>query len=248
VTRGNPRSGMKYALLLLALVACNVDIDEPWELDHDRIIAVRATPPGISPGETSTIDLLAGFETNPAVERRPDFVQVVSPMSLSDLVQPSGGGNWTVTAPTAERLDAARTELNIPAGMPVPLRIGVAAAWPTPVMSPEGNGFGAVKIVWLGISAPNPTLNGLTVNGVDAPEGASLVVPKAEKVPLFVDANDEVQIVNWLSSAGTMHDFDLHSAYLTFDDPEDKLEGQLAVVLRDALGGVAWRVWSIRAE
>jgi hypothetical protein len=235
-------------LVLLALAACNVDIDQPFELEHDRIIAVRATPPSISPGESSTLDMLVGFDANPVAERGPDFVQVLSPMSLADLVQPGGPGVWTVTAPSAERLAAARTELNIPAGMPVPLRVGVAAAWPTPVMSPEGNGFGAIKIVWLGVSAPNPSLNGLTVNGVDAPVGTELVVSKTEKVPLFVDANDEVDIVNWLSSAGTVHDFDLHAAYLTFDDPEDKLEGQLAVVVRDPLGGVAWRVWSIRAE
>lgn len=239
---------MKRLVLLAALAACNADIDEPWQLEHDRIIAVRATPPAIMPGETTTIDLLAGYDANPAAERGPDFVQVVSPTSFADLVQPGGPGVWTVTAPSEERLAAARTELNIPAGMPVPLRVGVAAAWPTPVMSPEGNGFAALKVVWLGISAANPTLDGLTVNGVEAPAGTELVVPKAEKVPLFVDANDEVDIVNWLSSAGTMHDYDLHAAYLTFTDPEDKLEGQLAVVRRDALGGVAWRVWSIRAE
>lgn len=239
---------MKRVLLFVALAGCNADIDMPWELDHDRIIAVRATPPSISPGESSTIDLLAGFDMAPVAERGPDFVQVVSPMSFADLVQPSGPGMWTVTAPTEERLAAARTELGIADGMPVPLRLGVAAAWPTPVMSPEGNGFGATKIVWLGVSASNPTLSGLTVNGVEAPAGTDLVVPKAEKVPLFVDADDEVDIVNWLSSAGTVHDFDLHAGYLTFDDPEDKLEGQLAVIVRDPLGGVAWRFWSIRAE
>jgi hypothetical protein len=46
---------------------------------------------------------------------------------------------------------------------------------------------------------------------------------------------------------GTMHDFDLHSAYLTFEE-EDMTTGQLAVILRDPLGGVAWRVWSITAQ
>jgi hypothetical protein len=237
----------KLVLVLLALTACNIDIDEPWQLEHDRIIAVRATPPSISPGETSTIDLLAGFDAMPVAERGPDFVQVVSPMSLSDLVQPSGG-TWTVTAPSEERLAAARAELGITDGMPVPLRVGIAASWPTPVMSPDSRGFGAVKIVWLGVSAGNPDLTGLTVNGVDAPAGTDLVVPKDAKVPLFVDADDNVDIVNWLSSAGTVHDFDLHAAYLTFDDPDDKLEGQLAVIVRDPLGGVAWRFWSIRAE
>ena len=51
---------MKYLLLLLALVGCDADIDEAWQLDHDRIIAVRATPPRIPSGAESTIDALVG--------------------------------------------------------------------------------------------------------------------------------------------------------------------------------------------
>src|SRR4029079_15048087 len=34
--------------------------DPPWQLDHDRIIAVRATPPGIAAGDKSTLDALIG--------------------------------------------------------------------------------------------------------------------------------------------------------------------------------------------
>ena len=35
---------------------------------------------------------------------------------------------------------------------------------------------------------------------------------------------------------------------MTTPTPEDPIEGDLAVVVRAANGGVAWRVWSIRAE
>ncbi|HSD89494.1 MAG TPA: hypothetical protein VLB44_18315 [Kofleriaceae bacterium] len=238
---------MRYALFIVALVGCNADIDEPWQLDHDRIIVVRADPPSISAGETSKIDLLAGFAENPVAARAPDFVQVVTPMSLADLVAPDSGG-WTVTAPSDDRIAAARAELAIPGGMPVPLRIGVAAAWPNPVMSPNDMGFGAIKIVWLGTSAQNPTMEGLTINGAEPPpDGDEIVVPKATKVPLFVEADDSRDIVTWLTSCGTMHDFDLHAAYLRVE-PEDKQEGELAVIKRDDHGGVAWRVWKIRAE
>jgi hypothetical protein len=44
-----------------------------------------------------------------------------------------------------------------------------------------------------------------------------------------------------------MHDYDLHSAYLTVD-PEDPQDGELALVVRKPNGGVAWRIWPIRAE
>jgi hypothetical protein len=233
--------------LVGTLVACNADLDEPWQLAHDRIIAVRATPPRIMPGEQSTLDLLLGYEELPIAQRGPDLAQVVMPESLEDTLAPDGG-QWIVTAPDEARLAAAREELGLEPGAPVPLTIGLAVMWPYEVASVDGRTFGATKTVWLGDTAQNPDLVGMLVNG-DAPgdHGSELVVPKQEKVPLFVEADDEVDIVNWLTSCGEMHDFDLHSAYLKVL-PEQPQDGELAVVKRDAQGGVSWRVWSIRAE
>lgn len=241
---------MNRLLIVLALVAvgCNVDVDEPWELSHDRIIAVRATPPRILPGEQARIDLLLGYETLPVAVKSPDFANVVSPASMADAMAVDSSG-WVVTAPSEERLAAARAELGLEAGAPVPLQIGVAAAWPYPVMSPDPAGFAATKTVWLGESRPNPELVDLMIGGAEAPpEGTEIVVPAdGSEVRLFVEADDEKQNVNWLSSAGVMHDFDLHSAYLTVD-VEDPQAGEMAVVLRDEFGGVTWRVWPVRAE
>jgi hypothetical protein len=234
------------AIAVLSLGACGADVDEPWQLAHDRIIAVRAEPPRIAPGEQSTIDLLVGFKNQPAAERAPDIAMVQSPTSLGDLMTQSGDA-WVVTAPTEERLAAARSELGLMPDAPVPLSVGVAAAWPNPVMSPNPAGFGALKTVWLGDTGTNPTLEGLTVDGVDVPAGQEIVVAKDTEIRLFVEADDTVQIVNWLTSCGEMHDFDLHSAYLTVG-PDDPQEGELAVILRDERGGVAWRVWPIRSE
>lgn len=240
---------LAFALVAIAVVGCNSDIDEPWELDHDRIIAVRAEPPSIEPGETSRIDLLLGYETLPTEEKRPDFVTVVSPESLANTVR-FDGSDWIVTAPSAERLAAARAELRIDdPEAPVPLRLGIAIAWPTPVMSPEGNGFGATKVVWLGREGLNPPMNGLTIGGVEPAPDAEIVFPKTMgvKTLLHVEADDQMDIVNWLSSCGNVHDFDLHEAYVTYET-EDRTEGQFAIVLRDPLGGVTWRVWNCRVE
>ena len=44
-----------------------------------------------------------------------------------------------------------------------------------------------------------------------------------------------------------MHDFDLPQAYLEVE-ADDPTAGELGVVLRDAHGGVAWKIWPIRAE
>jgi hypothetical protein len=99
--------------------------------------------------------------------------------------------------------------------------------------------------VWLGEHADNPELTGMLINGTAPDE--ELVVPRQAEVPLFVEADDTVDIVRWMTSCGEMHDFDLHRAYLEVL-PEQAQEGQLAVIRRDGRGGVSWRVWPIRAE
>ena len=230
--------------IVVALVGCNSDLDEPWQLAHDRIIAVRANPPRILPGEQATLDLLIGYAEMPVEERGPDLAMVVSPTSLADVLAPDGG-TWVVTAPDEDRLAAARAELGLEANEPVPLQVGVAVMWPYDVMAVDGRTFAATKTIYLGESAQNPELIGMMIDGSEP--SSELVVPKDDKVPLFVEADDKVDIVNWLTSCGEMHDFDLHSAYLKVlpDQPQD---GQLAVVLRDDRGGVTWRVWPIRAE
>ena len=75
----------------------------------------------------------------------------------------------------------------------------------------------------------------------------AIVVPPLTDVHLFVNADDSVDIVNWLTSCGSMHDFDLHKAYLRVEK-DDPTSGELAVVLRDAQGGVVWQVWPISAQ
>lgn len=224
------------AIALVALLgACTEGIDEQWELRHDRIIAVRATPPGILPGETATIDALIGSKEASPVEAPPEAATVISPTSLAGLVRPDAG-RWVVTAPDEARLVAAREELGIEPGAPVPLTVGVSYAQQTLV------GF---KTVFLGEARQNPVLEDMMIAGA-APPQTEIVVPILTDVPLSVKG-EEPDVVNWLTSCGTMHDFDLPKAYLRVEK-EDPMEGDLAVVLRKADGGVAWRIWPIRAE
>src|SRR5690606_23779369 len=138
------RALLAVVLAGAALAGCGTDLDEPWQLEHDRIIAVRAEPPRILPGEQARIDLFLGFETEQVTSRSPDVASVVAPMSLADTMAVDAG-NWIVTAPSEERLAAARVELGLEPGAPVPLQIGVAVAWPTPVMSPQDGFLAATK-------------------------------------------------------------------------------------------------------
>ena len=228
---------MRAALLLPLLVGCTGDLDPQWQLSHDRIIAVRATPPHLAaPGDTSTIDALLGFKDAPTAERSPDVVQVVSPTSLAKTVA-RVGGTWTVTAPSDADLAAARTELGLAADAPVPLQLGVGFAQGT---------LGATKLVVLGDAGDNPTLDGLMIDG-KAPGTAPLVVAPLTDIRLAVTADDATENVNWLTSCGTMHDFDLSKAYLRVETA-DPQTGELGVVLRDGKAGVAWQVWPISAQ
>lgn len=225
-------------LILAALVGCGGDLDQPWDLDHDRIVAIRAEPPAILSGETSKIDGLISGKGTATAETAPLQVIVVKPESLADALSQDTEGNWVVTAPDEEQLAAARTELSLEATDPVPLQLGVAFT----------TTLAGVKTVQLGMTSPNPTLGVMQFNGEPAPAPeVELVVGRLVDVPMSVDAL-ETDEVNWLTSVGEMHDFDLPSAYLRVEEDNELNEGELAVVVRDDKGGVTWQVWPIRVE
>jgi hypothetical protein len=219
------------------LAGCGEDVDLPWDLDHDRIIAIRSTPSGIASGEVATLDALLGRVGQPPIEVVPATVTVLSPGSLAGALAEQDGG-WTVTAPDEAALVAARSELGLEAGAPVPLRVRVTFA---------DSAKTGLKNVWLGERRDNPVIDPVTVDGMDALAAEQLTVGVEVDVPLAVGF-DDTHVVNWLTSCGTMHDFDLARAYLRVEVPDDPTAGTLGVVVRDAVGGVAWKLWPITAR
>lgn len=232
---------MRLAIIVLAFVAagCDGDLDPPWELDHDRIVAVRATPPGIVDGERSELDALLSAKGGTTSVAPPLAATVISPPSLASAVV-NDAGKWVVTMPSAQALAAARTELKLAADAPVPLQVGVGYVV-------NGVELGALKIVWLGKSVQNPLLAEMVIDGESLEAKAEVVVPKLTDVRFAVPAIPEDD-VNWLTNVGEMHDFDLPESYLRVEEDEEKFEGELALVKRDIDGGVVWRVWPIRVE
>ena len=226
---------MKW-LALVGLVACTGDVDPAWELDHDRVIAVKMEPPRIQPGESTTITGLIGHAGAPPDEEVPETAVVDSPSGLDHALARDATG-WTVTAPPDSELAAARTELGLAPTDPVPLRVKMTFPTHDPV---------AYKVVWLSDTASNPVIDPITIDGKDALMETSLIVAKQTRIPAVVHFDDTYDI-NWLTSCGTMHDFDLASAYLKVD-PTDSQSGTFAIVVRDLRGGVAWHLWPITAE
>ena len=226
---------MRWLVLAVALTGCVDDTSPPWQLDHDRIIAVRATPPRIAAGEQAVIDGLIGFQGAPVAEQSPVDAEVLSPAGFAPVLH-NDGARWLVTAPSAEQLAAARAGLGLAddALVPVQLEVGYAG------------GLRATKTVWLGGAAANPAMTNVEIDRAAATQAALVVAPLRD-VPLSIALDDATYDVTWLSSCGTMHDFDLPSAFLRVEAADPKT-GQLALVVRDSAGGVSWRVWPITAQ
>jgi hypothetical protein len=226
------------ALILVAAAGCVGDLDPRWQLDHDRIVAVRATPSRIPPGARAGLDGLVAVKNGVTAVAQPLGAEVAptAPAALAGSVIEDANG-WAVIAPSEDVLVQARVELGLAAGVPVPLDVGIAFA------SSTGAPLVAIKTVFLDDSADNPTIGAVTLAGAPVGPDDSLSVPFDLDVPLTVDEDTPIA-VSWLTSCGTLTDDDEHAATLQVQ-PKDSTSGQLAVVVRDTLGGVAWQLWPI---
>jgi hypothetical protein len=236
---------LKRLLFLLALPACIDAIDPRWQLDHDHVIAARATPPRIREGENTGLDALVAHAHGDVTVEAPMTAEVARTTGpdFSRYLVHQASGDWTLIAPDAEMLASARPAMGLPADAPVPVDVMLTFAHGGTDRA-SLDAYRVKKTVWIGEPSTNPLLPAVTVGG--APAADDLVVPVDRDVYVSLDAPTDAR-VNWLTNVGQLFQDDVATAYLHVL-PEDRREGQLVVVMRDSEGGVAWRVWSIRAE
>jgi len=240
------------ALFVIALLAtgCIGDLDPRWTLSHDHIVAMRTSLPGLLPGESAVIDALVAHSDGPTTLEEPiESAGVTTAPSLEGAIY-TDGGRWYVYGPSEETLAIARGELGLAADEPVPLDVYAAFD------RPGGDPMIAKKRVWLGKSLHNPAAPVASMDGSVMPDIATegpraglapeIVVPSDTDV-YFATTVGAAWRVNWLSSCGTLFQDDVSTSFLHVLD-EDSHEGELAVVVRDPDGGVAWRVWPIHSE
>lgn len=229
---------MRY-LVLLCLVGCVDPVDQRWELDHEHVVAVRATPPRIMPGERAKIDaLLAHADAAPSVASPASAIpRVEDGDPLAGLVTYDGG--WYVTAPSEDVLAQIRARDGLAADAPVPLP--VVMAFPA---AKSDEYLYATKTIYLGASGANPSAPAMAIDGQLASDQISVPMQRDVYVSVNVEAGARV---NWLTSCGSLFQDDVSTAFLRVL-PEDEPAGDLAVVIRDAFGGVAWQVWPITAN
>jgi hypothetical protein len=216
---------------VLLLSSCADETPPPWQLDQDRIVAVRAEPPGLAPGQTARLQALLAMAGGP--------LRVVEPRGASAPTAPAGLfvavhfnlDHWEINAPDEERLAEARAELGLTASAPVPLDVIMQFAGP----------LYAEKTVWLGAAHDNPELPRVTFGGRAA---SDLALSAPGEIELLIEASER-RHVRWLTSCGELVGHDQPSATLRVPSACD---GELVVVVRDDRGGVVWSVWSLRAR
>jgi hypothetical protein len=226
------------AAWVTAWAGCVPDSDPRWQLDHDRVVASRATPPHLPAGTSATIDALIAHAGAPTTIESPVHVMTSPSTSaaLAATVTQTDTG-WQVTAPAPEALDAARMTGKLAPGQPVPLVL-IETFGPIPLT--------VSHTIFLGDAASNPVPGAVQVGGAPVTPDASLVIPRDVDVALSIEA-DPTATINWLTSCGTMHDDDEHAAFIHVL-PDDAQVGELVVVVRAADGGVGWQRFPIAAQ
>lgn len=231
---------LRCACVIVLASGCIDEVAPRWTLDHDHVVAVRAEPPRIMPGERAAIDgLVAHAGGRTSVETPVLAAAPTAPSELQAMVS-LDGGVWTVTAPPPELLASARPAMGIVEGAPVPLDVvmtfpGASADEPLYVK----------KTVWLGARAENPAPPEIVAGGV--PVGAGeLAIPRGVDVYVSVPEPAAGARVNWLTSCGTLYQDDVATAFLHVLPDEECTAGELAVVVRSVEGGVAWRTVALQ--
>lgn len=229
---------MRYACLLL-LAGCIDPIDAQWQLDHDHVVVARATPPRIHAGDMTNLDALVAHAGGPTTIESPLEAAVARAPFPVDLRH--GDTGWALVAPDDATLAAARPAMGLPADAPVP--VDVMMSFP----SGTNRALAPMKVkktVWIGEPTTNPEMPPVTIAGTPAMDQLVVAADEDVYVSTTVPAGWRV---NWLTSAGQMFQDDEPTAFLHIA-PNDRQEGELACVIRDDQGGVAWKVWPIRAE
>jgi hypothetical protein len=219
-------SARLHSAVLLGVLAASAgactDMSTPAELTHPQILAVRADPPVVEPGEQATLSVL-----------------VAGPDGLLQPALVHWGANVEVDGKGQARFVAPR---EVPAGGAL-VRIDAA------VELGDGEVLAAAKNVGVGVALPesNPVITALLADGVAISNGAiDLVAGSAVDLEVEISpAPSEAAIYAWYSTVG---EIDLYRRSPTvLLAPEEAGSGTLIAVFRDGLG-VTWRVLAVEVE
>jgi len=237
----------RLILMALLLVGCG-EFRDPGDLHHARTLAVRADPPRVPAGQRSRIDLLVTGNDGVPVVRAPEAVapaapqpgQPAPPPQAAQLISQENGA-WYVTAPPEEVLAQLRQAFGVPpesdAPIPFPLAVSVTV---------DGQARPSEKLVWLGGSAPNPTITAMAIDG--QPMGETPLAISAADPHTLTGAAEGAGLLSyaWYTAFGELKKYREPAATLEKALPGEA--GAVVLVVRDDRGGVAWRLGTLRAQ
>ena len=222
------------ALAALASVVAGAagctDFASPAELPRPTILAVVAEPPVVAPGQTTQLSVAVADASGPLTPTvRWSLVETyrgVPPMGTLAGATYTAPDPVPALPPNAPPIDSVQLEVDV-----------------------GGTTLTALKAVpVLDVARANPTLTTFTVGDGDAlagpltvARGATLALTVAIDPPAGEDAR-----YAWYSSAGAIEKY--QSNPTTMIAAEDATTGWLFVVVRDGLGGVAWRGVEVTVE
>lgn len=237
--------GSLAALAVLSTLCsgCADDVAEPYHLTHPRVLAIRTEPAVIPASATARLDVLFTDGAAPPRLATPDELTFSLPAELDrpelrGLVAREAEA-WVVRSPDEATLAAARAELSLPDGAPIPLPIDVAirpaTATQTPLLAQKGLTFGTI------VGNPEPPVLTLSdqqiTDGVRIPHGAELALAAA--VPL-AEPSGEITY-RWFASFGELRRYTQPLALITAESDE-RGPGSLLVIARTPAGGVSWKL------
>lgn len=201
------------------------DLSEPWQLNYTRVLAVQATPPGITASETTTFTALV-FDGTAVREVAMNDIAVPAP--FADVLLPaSEPAVWQ--AADAAVLANAMAAQQVPAGDPLVVPVATSLTLP----GVDGPLIG-VKHVRVGVVAANPLAPEVVVDGMPQHE---LTVHAQQVVQLGVAATAPGLTYVWATTHGDLKLAAAANSQLTATEVGD---GVVVVVVRDGVGGVAW--------
>ena len=208
---------MRCVLVLLLVAACEEPVvSQPWQLDHDRIIAVRLSPPVIHAGHRAWIDGLVALQGEPPRELVPDRVE---PSSTSDELELGfEDGRWFVIA---------SSELAAPVDLIVTFGELVAR-----------------KIVAIDDGVIVPMIRDVHAGELEIGELETFAIAPQREIALHVAAGEDDKVM-WLTSCGALVDHDLPDAFLTVE-PRRVCELVVVLRAGAAVAWQTWKVTTER--
>jgi hypothetical protein len=237
----------RRAIAIAGLLAACGSFRDPGDLRYARVLAVRAEPPQVSPGQRARIDLLVTGNDGVPVVRGPDLIAPAPPQPGQPAAPPEAAqliaqenGVWYVAAPSEAILGQLRQAFGLPAGSdaPIPFPLSVTATI-------EGQPRVAEKIVWLGGTAANPTIGAVTVDGRPLDDSLSIAAPGTHAL-VGAAAGAGTLSYAWYSAFGTLKKY--REPMATLEELTAGEMGALVLVVRDDKGGVTWKLGGLRAE